>query len=166
MAYGPASRNDTNEQSKSNSGGRRSDDEAGRKYGPFVSFFGFLHESTSRHMLVFGGSLTLGSLVLVQQFYALVSGWSRWSSLTALTVAGSTALSAFGLSYYVARDDTSCTDCGKPFSLERVGKRPVSRSGNSDGGNRTYVEEIYECENCGTLTTELHSNMDREYTRS
>lgn len=166
MAYGPASRNDTDEQSKPNSGGRRNDDKSGRKYGPFVSFFGFLHESTSRHGLFFGGSLTFGSLILVQQFYTLVTGWSKWSSLTAITVAGSTALSAFGLSYYVARDDTSCTECDKPFSRERVGKCPISRNGHSDGGDRTYVEEIYECENCGTLTTELHSNTDREYTRS
>lgn len=139
--------------------------DAAPKYGSWVSLYGFVHRSVERRSTVFGGSVALGSLVLVRQFYSFVSAPSEWSGLPPWTVVGGVLLFGFGVGYYVIRDATSCSECGATFSRERVAKRPVSGESRPDAGSRAYLEAAYECRNCGHRTTELHSHPEWEYPR-
>jgi hypothetical protein len=156
-------RDDSAEVSESNS--ERSGNDAVQRYGPWVTFYGFLHDYVAHRTVVFGGSGVVGALVLVRQFYAFASKPTEWSDLPSWTVVFGIVLFAFGVGYYVVRNDTACSECDAPFSKERIGKRPVSKRSGDDGRDRMYVEVSYECRNCGETSSDLYSHPEWSYTR-
>ena len=136
-------------------------------YGPWVSLYGFLHRYTRRRTAVFGGSATLGLLVLVRQFYAFVFGPGKWSGLPAWSVLGGVLLFGFGVNYYAVRDDTACPDCETAFSQERVEKRPVRQESSSSAGNSSgvYIRETLECQCCENRTTDVYRQPETNQPR-
>lgn len=143
--------------------GRHTD--AVQRYGPWVTLYGFLHRFVDHHVVVFGGSVVVGALVLVRQFYAFASESAKWSGLPSWTVVGGVVLFGFGVGYYVVRMDTSCPDCGTPFARERIDKQLVAKESKADGTDRMYVEETYECNHCGEQTTGLFSQPQWSHSR-
>ena len=135
-----------------------------QRYGPWVSFYGFLHDYVRHRAVVFGGSGVVGVLVLVRQLYAFASNPTEWSGLPSWIVVLGILLFGFGVGYYVVRNDTACSKCEVPFSKERIDKRPVSKR-SGEGGQRLYVEESYECRNCGETSSDLYSHPEWSYTR-
>lgn len=144
----------------------RSRGKAVRRRGPWVSFYGFLHRYVGHRTVVFRGSGAVGALVLVRQFYAFASDPTEWSGLPSWAVVVGTVLFAFGVGYYVVRNDTACVECEASFSKELIDKRPVTRQSGAGGRDRLYIEESYECRNCEEQTTELYSHPQWHYTRS
>lgn len=165
MSDEPGSRHVNGDRAESAVGGDRRREDAVPNYGPWVSLYGFVHRSVERRSTVFGGSVALGALILVRQFYSFVSAPSEWSGLPPWTVLLGVFLFGFGVGYFVIRDATSCSNCGATFSRERIDKGPAPSESRPDVDRRAYIEEAYECQHCGNRTTELYSHPEWEYPR-
>lgn len=165
MAEGPEDGRASGDPTRTEVTAEGESDEALPKYGPWVSVYGFLHRSVDRRSTVFGGSVAVGSFVLVRQFYSFVSAPTEWPGLHSWTVVGGIFLFGFGIGYFVIREETACPKCGRNFSRERIGKRPAPPESLPDAPERAYVEESYECRHCGRLTTELYAHPEWEYPR-
>lgn len=133
------------------------------KYGPWISLYGSLHRYVGRRTAIFGGTATLGLLVLVRQFYAFTFGLAKWSLLPPRYVLGGVFLFGFGVGYYVVRDDTSCPECGTAFSQEQVSKRPVQREPGGSAG--VHIQETVVCQSCGNRETDVYRQPEKEHPR-
>lgn len=133
------------------------------KYGPWVSLYRFFHRYVGRRPAVFGGTATIGLLVLVRQFYAFMFGPAEWSGLPGQYVLSGVFLFGFGVGYYAVRDDTACPECGTEFSQVQVSKRPVQRE--SEGSSGIHMQETLVCQSCGNRETDVYRQPEKNHPR-
>lgn len=128
------------------------------EYGPWVSFFGYVHRVVPYRTAVVGTATVVGAFAIEAYIVALLTRDLDVSLLATVGAIVGGVLFAGGFAYFMIRHNVSCEECRADFSKEPIGRSIEHRE--SDG--RAQPVQVLECQNCGHRTRTTFSSQEQD----